>query len=1532
MATPTKQFDLRLRPLQPGQFRCVLLPHRRVEGQPLVDAPWSWAKNGKAKWEGSKPVDPRLPGAFWLPPVGTTLDVAAPGVDFGARIHRLTVEGGDEPEPRWANGSGGQKLVCFDGLKVLLDDDKVRENIASARGAKEFLLTLIEAFRFEGTIEEYARIGDVELLAALSHLVFEVHFTDHTSAAAKAFDDYEKWNKGTVTVAIPKEEAALEEEAADGPFSIFAPQPRKSTEGEERPHPIPIEVIQRADGVYFRLLDPGFFDALDGSGNRTGKPDDQFRLMLRRSEGSIPLENPPIIEPSYWGLDKVEMDAKDPNGPAEADKKSVAITSRTYHVIDRHDAERFAGQQLHYRLDVIDGFGERYATAAVTLRRERFDPPPQPVSSVAQLVIPATAQDRLKFVVELEFLHAGVTSEVFPTAAVKAAPSKQVAVSATSQKEITEEFALELFQQERPLDACGFYGDDDDFALLEGLRQADANYQPRETGAESPFPGHPLEEQMRGRFDRDGLSEIRIEDEAGGAGQVSVKWFSRLEDLREEEKKNGQLPRELAVARYEISFAENAPPTWLRARHGYHVFAALARKRLMEVHANLSACRHELVFSDLPPSEGRVGVFQIELFPVARAFEADLAENRRFLTATEHEQKLPGYFGIGLLRDQPAPTEPGGRKFVPEADAAALTEGGPGAVPTGVEVVLGLPIAGSADFEGAILGPSGTPVAGPPEPIGGVRILMRDQVAAGEALPFRVVESVQVLPRAVAQYRPVQIEAGMKLVPRNPQRDPVFANAAERSDPSTQTQPGSSAVAWFGPGGLVAILRKDLQELVGELETDFSERAADMKELGREEVKTDVFEGDAATLQERADAWYENTRKALKIDLGPLEAIEAQEGANRARIDQIERLLALATTPPEEKERLTQEKDRLDRELFNLSFDFEHWWPAMGAMLTMLRELGLTRDLVVRLSQMEEAWERIQKVAATMKSHFKIVAIESADGELMATIRVAVMPWAERDAADPSLSLLEKIFPPPGGANVPDPDDLWRELYGFLIASERLVLFRDVSRAPLNLTLHAGRLVRYRWHGLRDFWHHDLEVAVQLLDRYQHIRDRYLRQDAAANRRGNGLGVPDEGTKAQQIRRENLKAELDDRIELADPLVSTAVARVVVPRREPLGKAPGIFPAAKRPPYLIAFEFLDTEERQKASHNALVRTRGGNLQTHLPWQVEFPDAPLYTAVAGALKYCRSEASPTFALWWADRLRAAGVTLKAGACLLPHDKKSTAIRVKDKDLLAWAGENPQRMVATVPPRPLCDVIALPNEPHYLTFHQGCYLGADYLTSETVWASATREPWRLGLPFVPIFWFGQADPTGLPFTIRFTPALLGSALAKDELRHATGLERLEVAGDTLPKEGLLLASTPAGISTSGERQNELPIPLLPDLRMEYAWLLDLGGQKFVPLFEWKAERRNGDLATPLTDKEDRPLGFLPPTALAPALVSNLAAQWVLIEGALVELTGKLTFSDPALYASLQSTPANSLHLMLRRGGLSTNFLPLIHQPPQ
>ena len=797
------QFDVRVRKLHDQWVRCLLLPHRTgaapVPGELPEDLPWSLAPVDATRTPdpgagGTQPSGPD--DGLWLPPMGTVLKATGlTRIGSAAKLRRITLNAASGSiAPAVENRNGGftdGTVRCFGGVEEAIKAAEgqrkldLQSAVFSCRDSKEFLLCLIEAFRFRDSLEEYGRIAEAELMACLSHLVFDVDLAG--TPEAERVPEKAWWDKTSVVVTHP---ASLDGERlqvtlpADNALPAVMPLSESDTRSVDIDRsPVPLRVVQRADGVYFKLL----------LNNVEVTAPDELKVLLRRSEGDVPLPDAAVVQSAYF-------DVKDFTA---AGSGGAVPLGKTWDVVDRLAPEAFIGQQLHYRVELIDGFGREVAYSAVTLLRERFDPPPVPGDAEAAVRISDDAA-RATLVV---------------TAVYATGLTREQAVARAG--EMQEAYAAEFYYQERPLDECGFYGDDDDLALLEGLRQADANYDPaavRQSDEKSPVPNHPLEDYLRGRYDREGLTQI--------AGDLKAE-FKAVEATGDTAPQGEAKPKWRVVLEWKRPLAE-AP--WFREHFGYHLYVGLRRDDVANRHvrSSLSFCRHTLAVGD---GATRQGVFQLERVPPAMLVGTPPVRllNQQFfdlrLLDRQHDGDSPG----GIKLD---PTRPEDLRQAPEKDGDATPP------TTGVRLVYVHPAYRHADFEDAAVSvsrnaPFLTRAAEAEVPIGGVRVLVRDQVAENQRMPFRAAEVIQALPRIVSYYRPIRLDSKAELlhVPTPEAAVPAagtFSAAKVTLSADAYGTPAEldAGLLAFAPFGIIDTLMSELRAVLPSLTTARERRTA----------------------------------------------------------------------------------------------------------------------------------------------------------------------------------------------------------------------------------------------------------------------------------------------------------------------------------------------------------------------------------------------------------------------------------------------------------------------------------------------------------------------------------------------------------------------------------------------------------------------------------------------------------------------------------------------------------------------------------
>jgi hypothetical protein len=1425
-----KYFDLRIRPLLRRRFRLALLPHRYdPELDPDTrDSPWSVLASAPPVALNPGTVKPGDPKDLWLPSPGTQLFMTSrDGTWDGWTRQSFTVSlkaGEAQFVSDDANTPFTGAIHCFGGLSELLGASEPRKTqtariIFLLRNTKEFLAGLINAFRFPGELIEFARYGETERLVCLSQFVFDL---TPPASAPPGFGVDGDWPQAIVVSGQFAQDPVLGlSEISKVDNTNFGPESLRRFVKPREPdmETLLIDSMQDASGIYFRLRAEPKCTAVPGVDRS------DFFLLLRRNEGATALGNAPIVARSE--LDVRQLTFFDPHGSAVQYQYQPR-----WQVKDSLAPSELAHRQLHYQISLCDSYGDVCGIAKYLTYRLRYDPPPTPEKAEVRLVfaVEAAEPEHLAFTAAFPGLQGQLQGPVTPV---------------TIKELMADAFAPRLYYQPRPLDECGFYGEDDDFGLLEGLREVDDLFD-RSAGANSdimPAEGHPLVANLRGKYDRDGLIAVPIDP-------ARVSWTLEEQKSQIEGPPIATITGAIDVAKLDVSGV------------GLQFHFALTRIDNLDVRksanrqpgkagtddpsapeARPTPCTHWIRLKTAPEVVD-IQVFQIELFKAPPAEE--VARTWRLLKG-EH-------LSVDVIPDrgQPpyrAPLAAVQKRFIPALPAGYFKTA---SFVVRLQIVYPVPgdLAQTIQTE-----PAGQPIPA----IGGVRILMRDRLTGQHAEPFRVVETIQPLPELVALYRPIQIEAGLAIGP-----EPEENAGRDFSNSYTPRSTVNPANLWkvLSPGGVVDQARDSLRSIAEAicLDGNFRIRTLD-KDPGEKEVAarqpTDV------ELQARWATWLTLAQKTLR---------------------------SLEVTTQNEVH-----------------------WDVIGRLVAVMRKLGLVIDLAARSSISRDVWPAINKALEDKKLppeaiSCKVIAVDTADYRTMATVRLVMMPWAGIGGAG-------GVFEPPALLNTILPDRAQKEVELLSLymraasISPRALRYRDAARAPLNLTLPSTRVLTWHWAGLRDNWHHDCEFAVQVLDRYHRIRERLREERAKAK-----LSVAGDKTAAQAVALEALGELTKDRIALRDlevqppeTLVSQLTVRLAaIPRAEPAPAIPGVFPATGRPEHLLSFEILETAESQAAAHNLLARTRSGHLRRHTRLGARFPSAVGYGA--GALNNFFSrlirENPEGRSKLWTGWLEHSTKTLK-----FPHDL--FARRTEDTGLLQWAGEE----VAPRAPEPRTgrDLQTWRHAPYYFTYELSAIFTADLMEGPAAVTVATRVPGRLGLAVEPSW-----SIAGGALTISLVPALLGSHLTAAEFLRATGLSGWSSGPTPLLRRKKDLTET----------YLDLPHVLLPDLWLEYSFYLDVGhaGQSvLVPFFQWAADRNAGEII-PSGDVQTKPLGFTLTQTLPGLPAGAVVSRWSAAAEMVVEFTLPLSALNPSISTLLTFQRNGQVLLLLRRGPVATDFLPL------
>ncbi|GFD70367.1 hypothetical protein KUL106_36300 [Alteromonas sp. KUL106] len=267
--------------------------------------------------------------------------------------------------------------------------------------------------------------------------------------------------------------------------------------------PLPLLIDQSRSGCRIRVdwdkvisenLDPGLkewkdYCSKDTSNDLVTKNIEDYTLVLYRSVGLVANGTeeelgrfPPVVE-FLEDHKQVEPDTGMLPYPKEEKWRQA-----NEGVFDALGETRYSGERLHYRLELRNVVDQIVATGTIAEDRLRLDPPPPP--SHAQVCI--NKNNQISFEIEVP----------------------------EGEEALVEPYVL---FQIRPLDACGFYGTDDDLSLEEGLRQADLNFH-EDTGIQNysgDWSEHPAFQSMQGKYQNFSLNELDIGGETNW--QILVK-------------------------------------------------------------------------------------------------------------------------------------------------------------------------------------------------------------------------------------------------------------------------------------------------------------------------------------------------------------------------------------------------------------------------------------------------------------------------------------------------------------------------------------------------------------------------------------------------------------------------------------------------------------------------------------------------------------------------------------------------------------------------------------------------------------------------------------------------------------------------------------------------------------------------------------------------------------------------------------------------------------------------------------------------
>ena len=706
------------------------------------------------------------------------------------------------------------------------------------------------------------------------------------------------------------------------------------------------------------------------------------------------------------------------------------------------------------------------------------------------------------------------------------------------------EEALEpvVWYQSRPLDACGLFGTDDDMALEEGLRQADLNFE-EDADLQNPrdWEGHPVARYLRGAYDKYGLKPI-------DSGFSTLRGTDLLNRMMEE----GDAPSDAEKTRIlegefiRLVFQDRSALDELCPENvaGARFYVALRR------HTESSLLRNDLrVESVLRPSEHYIQVasgapqriFQIETIPPP-------SSGRTFLSAAD--------ITLHCVH---------GGKVDPDVNQLAWRSQNTGAGGQTSGIESGEPFEVRVRFPGR----SGSAAPRP----GGFRIWVRD-VLGTQKPPFELASAFEALPPVVYRYRPYAMDSSRSLAPFDaPREGQVLGALPELPQPDgAHPELAETFFAAFSqalrllPGAprlvrAVAEVEQAQNGNHGQGEVGLNPSSEVQQAISRTLLTPAIIEKTAfdSILKELAS----NDSEPLRLIRNAV-ASELQKGADQ-QLEWPTRML-------------TQ---------WALLAPYVDWAFAHGYARDVILPLGVrdASDLGAAISgpinDVENVIQALQKTAesAQLGCFALVLALPETrstvaseeDPRILATVRVCVVPPREDlgfggDAASPYAYLLHQTFR--------------------ILASKVKVLYREMDPNPSLRPFDDAGFCTVDWAGLNDGWRHQLEFAVEIMDRYALFRALFQDQKDGDSSQANGFAnsatPPDDGSPVQCL---------------------------VVPRLIQEPPPPVVRSVADT--NRVAFRIAEDAQRRAASHNLLMRVRSGpitrvvQLEYKLPWLERF---------------------------------------------------------------------------------------------------------------------------------------------------------------------------------------------------------------------------------------------------------------------------------------------------------------------------------------
>lgn len=730
-------------------------------------------------------------------------------------------------------------------------------------------------------------------------------------------------------------------------------------------------------------------------------------ILVRRSVGQAPVFGPDAHARSSL-LAQVSQYADAPvNVIPDGDKSRLDDSKHTraplYFYVDRLKPDEFVGQLVHYEIEIRNVVDQTVARGQVSVRRRRLDPPPMPADVKAILVVNPEEDNKLEQSLKIEVeLPQGLTDDVEPV----------------------------VWYQTRPLDACGYFGTEDDMALEEGLRQADLNFEEdADTSEPIDWEGHPVSRYLRGAYDRHGLSELDTET------NTSLSWSNISATNERAAVKSLEVDNKLLSQLCGISDKS-------QDLSGIRFYVALRRKENDRFEGRDT--EHRSVESVLRPCEHFISVgkhqkqriFQIEHIP-------ELVSERLFI---EKDGIALRY--LSASSDSPNPDPNGewinksGEKLAPD--------------PFRVQIQFStLGVDGTSTGDGKVNLP------------GGFRVWLRD-VVSNDELPFELVGSFETLSPEIYRYRPYLIDSSKDLSVRD-------VNQAN-DNPSSEIK-----------GVSIDDIHRFFDSLSDEVRT-WSGAPRIVRSTVNADTKTvenkDTDDQDKKKSYTGGPNLKDDQLSALLARLRLAEIKHNGQTADARLVNEDVREQKAQTTDQQLGDLLSRLGE--DQSLRAVLRD----WALLGPFVDWAYANGAARDLILPLGlRTVDDLEELRKNLKTFAEEFKTATEETGvriaafavvpagwekTDQLMATVRICVLPATPNDEIKSNyFKLLDLAL---------------RDL----AAEGPLHVFSESRGNTGFLPFDHSGICTVEWNGIKDLWRHQLECTVEQLDRYALVRAMVL--------------------------------------------------------------------------------------------------------------------------------------------------------------------------------------------------------------------------------------------------------------------------------------------------------------------------------------------------------------------------------------------------------------------------------------------------------